>query len=272
MLGYHVGKGKDYVSSLSAAKETLTSYGFRPSAQIFVMGPQSSRVLMQDKDIDAVSAWVRRENFPLCIHSAYTNYLWGESAAAIASVNKEMDIAAAISAQGVVVHLGAGAKDAHKLKSVLERLHTPSTLWLEMNTAKPSAGTFETTESIVNLFDDVASCGLNLDIGFCIDTAHAYACGMNFREYAPTAMWLADLPPAKYMVHLNDSARSLGSGKDRHAQLLHGEMWRGVNPEESGLKAVLDFAEGKNTLCILERGEGLHGDLALIQSMGYFQS
>jgi hypothetical protein len=81
------------------------------------------------------------------------------------------------------------------------------------------------------------------------------------------------------MMHLNDSASSLGSGVDRHETLCHGKLWSAYHPEtghlpieNSGLVAILNWAEAHDIMTILERDEeGTVQDLTLIQTLGYFQ-
>jgi endonuclease IV len=80
------------------------------------------------------------------------------------------------------------------------------------------------------------------------------------------------------MMHLNDSASTLASGKDKHAGLCHGNIWKSYNMEsghlkleDSGLIAILEWAEMNDIALILERDStGISKDLQLLQQLGFF--
>lgn len=118
-----------------------------------------------------------------------------------------------------------------------------------------------------------------MQIGLCIDTAHLFACGTSFRDYNTAYTWLMDVAAvtsgAPIMMHLNDSASTLGSGRDQHAMLTRGNIWGdfidGHQPiTDSGLMAVLDWVEENKIVTILERHpDHVEHDLKLIADLGY---
>jgi endonuclease IV len=100
-------------------------------------------------------------------------------------------------------------------------------------------------------------------------------------RYDLTKEWLTDVHTGLHkntpiMMHLNDSYSDIGSGLDRHAPLLKGNIWgnyksgRG-NIADSGLMAILEWADENDINLILERDEnGLANDLAIISKLGFF--
>lgn len=310
MIGFHVSKsvdlaGKHVTRSMSAALNTdlasLRDRGLVGCAQIFVTGPQNQRELMDDAEKIRVAETMRVLGLPLVIHGAYVDYPWKLARGAVHNIRQEMRIAHQIGATGVIVHLGLGI--AENLEEVLwsiigrdpaKRLRLNASaaadparpvnccLWLEINSARASQYTFETPAKLAALFQRIAAMeGLadaGLSIGLCIDTAHLFACGVALNTYDVADAWLRGLPQVPVMLHLNDSAGALGSGKDKHAGLCTGNLWGRYHPvtgdlpfEDSGLCRILAWAEDNRIMVILERDPMcVHADLDLIQSMGFF--
>jgi endonuclease IV len=294
-VGFHVNKAKSVhgksrggsiVDALEEDVAVLTGYGFAPCAQIFVRGPRTFAETLTAADRVKCRQFVQRTGTTLVVHGAYPDNPWKRLPAAINNIKEEMICADQIGATGVIVHLAAGALDAATVAHVLQEIATlpegvkaSTTLWLETHTAKASPATYETVEKLQALFQRVAAAGTNLRVGLCIDTAHLFACGLDLTEFHTAYEWFDQLqtalPDVPMMLHLNDSASTLGSGKDEHALLTHGNMWGAfheVRPvDESGLMAVMDWAEGHGITTILERHDDVTSDLSLIRGMGYFQ-
>jgi endonuclease IV len=297
-LGFHVSKsktvdGKKKSRSIPAALrediEWLRGFGITsPCAQIFVSGPQNFNETLTDEDKIATRRFVNETGTQIVIHGAYVDHPWNRAPGAVHNIKQEMRTAARIGATGVVVHLGAGATNDENLTYVFEEIAKLSddvlevtTLWLEIHTAKPGNNTFETPQKLNRLFDRIGRVETGkLRIGLCIDTAHLFSCGVALDTYEAATNWLAGLPrDVPVMMHLNDSASSLGSGVDRHETLCEGKLWSQYHPEtgrlpieNSGLVAILNWAETNDIMTILERDEeGTIHDLTLIQTLGYFQ-
>lgn len=298
-LGIHVSKtavrhGKKKTRLMSSAlrddMDLLREWGIaNPCAQIFVSGPQNYHETLTDAEKDAVERYVRETGIALVIHGAYVDNPWNRAHGAIHNIKQELRIAARLMATGVIVHLGAGAASDDALGAVLTEISNLDvniidkvTLWLEIHTAKASAATYETPEKLKRLFDRINALNLRLKIGLCIDTAHLFACGIALNTHAAAINWLDTLrellPTVPLMLHLNDSASQLGSGKDAHAALGHGQLWGAYHPnshlpiEDSGLVAILGWAETNDIVTILERDDaGIMQDLALINQLGYFR-
>lgn len=296
-LGFHVSKattraGKQKSRPMGTAlredMETLAGFGFKtPCAQIFVSGPQSFKETLSSEDKDEVRKFIEETGAQVVIHGAYVDHPWNRAAGSVHNIKQELRVAAYIGATGVVVHLGAGAASDDNLKYVIEEVtnlpddvKSKVTLWLEIHTAKPSGFTYETPEKLQRLFERVSKCDTHgMKVGLCIDTAHLFSCGMALDTYSKAKLWLEKLPKVPVMMHLNDSASTLASGKDEHAMLCHGHLWGLYHPdtgslptEESGLMAILEWAELNDIVTILERDqEGTIADLTLIRRLGFFQ-
>src|SRR5208282_1814710 len=264
----------------------LANYNFRSCAQIFATGPRNSHETLTASDRTYIKTLTTGASpIPIIIHGAYIDNPWTRSAGAVPNIRREMEIAAEIGIDGVIVHLGAGALNDDMLRTVLMDIATVSadarrdvTLYLEINTAKASPATYETPAKIRRLFERIDGIGAPIRCGLCVDTAHVFSCGVSFADYTPTIKWLNALPDVPTMFHLNDSASTLGSGIDKHEALLRGNIWRAFDVpggahdkspiEDSGLEAILEYATANKSLVILERGDGLAGDLELLARLG----
>jgi len=296
MIGFHIGKAnRDMSVAITEDIKLLTERSLNPCCQIFVAGPRSNREIISAQD--KLKVRVLAEKYPMVVHGAYVDIPWKNNPGGVLNIKNELAICAEIGAKGLIVHLGAGATDDVILEHVLRELSTVPTdviLYLEINTAKSSAGTFETPEKINKLFERID--GIisrqphQLRVGLCIDTAHVYSCGVSLDEYNFTMDWLNSIQGVELiMFHLNDSASTLGSGVDKHQALCKGNIWgqytNGTSTDlrtdlradympvrDSGLVAVLEWAQLNECMVILERSEGLEDDLDLIANLGYMSN
>ncbi|QYB17740.1 putative endonuclease 4 [Pacmanvirus S19] len=297
-IGVHVSKtvslrdNKKKTRKMSEALrddlEFIKDFGIKtPCAQIFVTGPQNYHETMDEEEKNKVRKLIKETGTDVVIHGAYVDFPWKLSHGSIHNIKQEMKIASQIGATGVVVHLGHGAFSDDVINNVLTEINKlpdnvleTTILWLEINAAKSSETTYESPEKIHVLFNKVSTITKNmkLKVGLCIDTAHLYACGVALDTYDKARRWIEALPDIPIMMHLNDSGSVLGSGKDLHAELAKGNIWKAYHPddgqlpfEDSGLAFILGWAEQNNITTILERdSEGAIEDLTLITRMGYF--
>lgn len=290
-LGAHVhkksSKGKNRKMHDAIAEEVthMKSYNINdPSVQIFVTGPKTYKETLSAEEKQKIARYIADTSTQLVIHGAYVDRPWSNIAGAIHNVKQELRIGAEIGATGVIIHLSSGCVNDVNFKAALSEianieLPRPQILWLEINSAKPSNFTFETPEKINKLFDRIASYDIKgLTVGLCIDTAHLFACGMSLETYDVAKKWIEALPKVPIMMHLNDSASTLGSGIDKHASLCHGQIWSKYHPdtgilpyEKSGLNYLMEWADSGSIMTILERNdETPDRDLALISKIGHF--
>src|SRR5262249_28182389 len=171
------------------------------------------------------------------------------------ALRNTLEVAGAIDADGVVFHvgshLGAGLKAGMKrcvpgLKDALE-LTTDKT-WLLMEDSAGAGGTIgRSIDELADLFD---ACGAHERLGICLDTCHLFVSGVDIRKREVVDEQLALLGERIGLdrlraLHVNDAAEPLGSNRDRHAAVGHGEIGSklGVllsHPKLQGLPAFLE--------------------------------
>jgi hypothetical protein len=270
-LGYHVYKshdldGKKVARSLGdavAADHGLSrAYGFEPHVQIFVAGPRDHKLNVTPADYPKILA----ADCGIVIHGSYVDYLWGRTTGR-ECLALELEVAEAIGATGVIVHLGgeSPARDLEWLAGCKTRL------WLETNATKPSAGSYETADKLRRCLEITG-----LPVGICVDTAHLHSCGVSLRTRTQASGWFDALESLglPWMLHLNDSAAVAGSGRDAHAGLCVGNIWSDYNPAtgkipfgRSGLCEILRRANDSRADVILERAAlDIPADLNLVKS------
>ena len=132
--------------------------------------------------------------------------------------------AAAIGAIGVVVHGGHVTADEDpdvgyaNWRKAVDSLQLEVPIFIE-NTAGGNNAMTRYLESIDRLWAGIAS-SVNLDrVGFCLDTCHAHAAGL---DLAGLVGRVKEITGRVDVVHCNDSRDLAGSGADRHANLGRG--------------------------------------------------
>lgn len=141
------------------------------------------------------------------------------------ALRAQLDAAAVVGASGVVVHAGHPTGDGTVTDAVqgwlevLDRLGEPGAPLLVENTAGGRAGPGRTLAGLEALFSAFASRGH--EIGFCLDTCHAHAAGLDMRRLVTD---VRSVTGRVDLVHLNDSKDPAGSGRDRHENLGAGHI------------------------------------------------
>jgi deoxyribonuclease IV len=156
----------------------------------------------------------------------------------IETLSVTVDVANAIGADGVIFHvgshLGAGSeagleRASAALARVLERCEGGT--WLLMEN---SAGTGATVGRSI---DELATLVDRLDghprLGICLDSCHLYATGYDVTDPKAVTSLVSEVRKKIGLdrlraLHINDSAAALGSNRDRHANILEGEMGDGL--------------------------------------------
>jgi deoxyribonuclease-4 len=132
-------------------------------------------------------------------------------------------------------HLGAGEeagieKVAASLDAVLGNLPDVSTRVLLENTAGQGSCLGWRLEHLAAIRARMTErISEPRRVGFCLDTCHAFAAGYAIHEEAGFAEFLAEVEErlgldAVGCFHINDSVRSFGSRRDRHAHIGEGEI------------------------------------------------
>jgi deoxyribonuclease IV len=176
-------------------------------------------------------------------------------AKSLATMRSTVDAACAIEADGVVFHVGshlgtgfeAGlARAVPAIREVLERCS--DTTWLLLENSAGAGGTVG--RSLEELGALVDALDRHPRLGVCLDSCHLYVSGVDVGEPEAVAGVLADVDQRIGLdrlraLHVNDAAAPLGSNRDRHANVLEGELGERLgaflaHPAVQGLPAVME--------------------------------
>ncbi len=173
----------------------------------------------------------------------------------------EIRRADALGAGCVVLHPGA-ARGAGR-QEALERLTDSLRLVLRGTESAPVGVALENTAGqgtalgarIEDLADALAALGREPRLGFCLDTAHAFAAGVDLRRESALHDWLAelagrDLLDRIWLLHLNDTTAACGSRRDRHVHIGDGEIG------DRGFRHLLSCRELWRIPAIIETPKG----------------
>jgi len=106
-------------------------------------------------------------------------------------------------------------------------------------------------ESIKGLWGAVGDTG----VGFCLDTCHAHAGGIDMGQLADTILGITGRID---LIHCNDSRDSFDSGADRHANLGEGSI---------GVDNIINCLKTAKAPIVLETPfEGVAADLELLRT------
>jgi len=179
----------------------------------------------------------------------------------VAALRNTMEVAGAIDADGVVFHvgshLGAGleaglARVLPAMEQVLEL--SSETTWLLMENSAGAGGTIgRSIDELATLFDRLDR---HPRLGVCLDSCHLYVSGIDVTDPVAFDALLDELDGTIGLdrlraLHVNDAATSLGSNRDRHANIGEGLLGEklGVflgNGRLQDLPAVLEVAGPDN--------------------------
>jgi len=223
--------------------------------QFFFGDPQTWKApsVAYDGGADALKADAEAAGIGLYIHAPYViNLASTNNRIRIPSrqlLNKTVDLAARIGARGVIVHGGhvLAADDPgvgfDNWRKAVDGLHTSVPVLIE-NTAGGKNAMARTLERLAQLWDAIGHSPNASSIGFCLDTCHAHAAGL---DLAGLTGRIRAITGRIDLVHFNDSRDAFGSGADRHASLGAGHC----DPD-----GLLDVAASANAPLMLETPGG----------------
>ena len=228
--------------------------------QIFLGDPQSWKKPPERDDAERL----RAAPLPVYVHAPYVMNLASTNNRvrhpSRKTLEQTLEAAAAIGAEGVIVHGGHVEDDDDpeegfaNWRKALDRIATPVPVLIE-NTAGGENAMARTVDRIARLFEVLE--GVDAEVGFCLDTCHLHAAG---EDLADAVARIRDVTGRVDLVHLNDSKDEAGSGRDRHTNLGRGR----IDPDV--LVAVVRDAD---TDVVLETPDGEGGgqaaDLAFIR-------
>jgi deoxyribonuclease IV len=231
------------------------------SVQLFVQSPRAWR--FPDHDPADLTAFRERRQ-ELGIGSAVVHALYLVNLASpddefyeksVTTMCSTMDATSAIGAEGVIFHVGShlGAGFEAGLQRVVPAMkqilgHSSETTWLLMENSAGAGGTIgRSLDELAVLFD---ACGRHERLGVCLDSCHLWVSGYDITDRAALDELLGDLDARIGLdrlraLHINDADAPLGSNRDRHANILEGELGKqlGVflgHPDLQGLPAVME--------------------------------
>ena len=139
---------------------------------------------------------------------------------------KQVKLAAEVGARGVIVHGGhVGASDDpaagfDNWRKAVEGLDLQVPIFIE-NTAGGTNAMTRHLDRIARLWDAISTAEGFENVGFCLDTCHAHAGGLDLASVVDD---IRAITGRIDLVHLNDSRDLADSGADRHAPLGQGHI------------------------------------------------
>jgi deoxyribonuclease IV len=219
-IGAHIGHGDPFA--------TATAWGAQ-AAQFFLGDPQDWKAPAFPGDPAALRDAFAGAGIDVFIHAPYRiNVATTNNRIRIPSrklLGQYLEAAAAIGATGVIVHGGhvdAGTdpeQGYENWQKAVERIERPVPMLIE-NTAGGDRAMARGLDAVARLWAAI-SAGLDDNVGFCLDTCHAYAGGENLAGIADRVKAITGRID---LVHCNNSRDEQGSGRDRHAGLTDGTI------------------------------------------------
>ena len=273
-LGGHVSLG----SRPERTFADLRHQGYR-NMQIHASSPRTWRTPDRDPGEYEQLRALRLEHGidPLFLHAVYLINLASDDdriyEASLRSLSWSLTAAARLGAAGVVVHPGSHtgrgfetvrARVAGALQHVLENSPRGPKLLLENS----AGGGGSIGSSFGELNAIVSDLGAPIEVGICLDTAHAFAAGFDLRSDGGVRRLLDDIDAGPGLdrvavLHLNDSKSALGSHADRHENIGAGLIGR------EGFAMILSRAELAGIPLVLEtpNPERRRDDMAAVRAM-----
>jgi deoxyribonuclease-4 len=246
-IGCHVQKMKTVAATLTA----LQPVNHKPY-QMFLSGPQNTKIAMKDDDIAAGASAQEASAVRMYVHSPYIINLCHQPGTkedyGVVCLQKNLQYANAMGLKGVVVHVGKYTDLA--LPVALEYMRTNLVKAMETATencpilletpAGQGTETLTTYDDFVTFVKSFNSPKLRI----CVDTCHVFATGQNPFDYIQKMMTL-DASLLK-LVHFNDSATPCGSCLDRHAFVGTGKIGY------AALKQIADYCMERGVPMLVE--------------------
>lgn len=255
--------------------------------QIFVAGPRSSK--MNYMDYTKIKKYIDKNKINIYVHSNYiaigifsvdkSNKETPKSKKIIKNIINQMDACDKLGSNGFVIHLSKRTPDqiVETLKILYQNIkHFKTPLLLEQPAKKPDDQmTYETPEKINNLTKLINKKIPKLIWGWCIDTAHLFAAGVEVDEYKVMNKWFVDLKYTSYikLFHINGmSIDQFNTGKDTH-QVVFGDdddIWNAdfhidniniKSLKKSSICLITQFAKKNNVDCICEINRGEYNQI-----------
>ena len=195
-----------------------------------------------------LASLIKEKKLAVYIHAAYViNVASTNNRIRIPSrklLQQTVDLAKEINAKGVIVHAGHVTKDDDpksgfdnwRKAAEQTEMHVPV---LIENTAGGNHAMARSLENIENLWKMVG----HTDIGFCLDTCHAYAAGLELESLVRD---IKKITKRIDLIHANGSRDEFGSARDRHSNFAESLLDKNLIAKvvkEAKCDAIIETAE-----------------------------
>jgi deoxyribonuclease-4 len=200
--------------------------------QIFLGDPQSYKgpTLEYDGEPAALREAAEAAGVGIYVHAPYIiNVATTNNRIRIPSrklLQKHMDLAAEIGAKGLIVHGGHVNKGDDPAvgfdnwRKAIEATEIKIPLLIE-NTAGGENSMARRLDRIAGVWEAIARADNADQVGFCLDTCHAWAGGIELDTAVEKIMAITGRID---LIHANDSRDAFDSGADRHANFGAGQL------------------------------------------------
>ena len=235
--------------------------------QFFTRSPQGPALYskMNDLVLNEMDTILKKENIKAVIHTAYTLNFCKEfnvDDKHLKILIDELKIAERIHAIGAVVHFGSYLKlpknlGIHNMMmsliSVIKQTPKLKSMIILETTAGEGTAICTTIEEIGEFYHAFPK-RYRKRIGFCVDTCHIFASGVDLRDSNVMKEYFQKFDKLIGMekllvVHFNDSKSKFNSHVDRHESIGHGQIGR------KSLKNVFKYLYKYRIPAILETND-----------------
>ena len=192
------------------------------TVQVFLANPQSWKAPLPRDDAEELKA----SDLAIYVHAPYLmNLASPNNRVRIPSrktLAQTVEAAAAIGAEGVIVHGGSVGDDEdvdvgyERWRKALDSFDVTVPILVE-NTAGSGNSVMQDLEHYGPLWDEIG----DYNVGVCLDTCHTWAAGA---DMANAVDLITGLVGGVNLVHCNDSKDEHGSNRDRHENLGRGQI------------------------------------------------
>jgi deoxyribonuclease-4 len=224
-IGVHLHEG----DPLAQARQTGAG-----AVQFFLGDPQGWQppTFPGNRDPEVLRAEFADSGVDAYVHAYYTiNVASPNNRIRIPSrklLEQQLKAAAAIGAKGLIVHggyvtAGIDPQDGYNSwRKAIERVERPLPMLIE-NTAGGDGAMARGLDGLARLWEvlDGAANHGGGEIGFCLDTCHAFSSGEDLTTIVDRVKAVTGRID---LVHCNNSRDEFGSGRDRHAGLESGQI------------------------------------------------
>lgn len=246
IIGAHVSPAHPLVEAVERDADAV---------QIFLGNPQSWKAPKPRDDAEEL----RASDIHIYVHAPYLmNLASPNNRVRIPSrktLAQTVEAAAAIGAEGVVVHGGSVGDDEdaavgyERWRKALDSFDATVPILVE-NTAGSGNSVMQDLQHYGPLWDEIG----DRNVGVCLDTCHTWAAGADME----TAVELVtSLTGGIALVHCNDSKDPAGSNRDRHENL-----GKGMIPEE----LLVGVVRAADTPVIVETPGDQAADIAWLRA------